>query len=383
MKRKKNNSPLNAEVIPLFGRDEMNLIEFPLGPITPGDTKTFEVEHSVFDRKLKRDAKRKLLISGSAAFGLPKPIDDQVLMGMNLLTYEAGFQSKRVEFSRYRLCKVLGWPTDGRAYKRLEESFDRLAGATLKFKDSWWDHGESVWTSKTFHLIDEVNLCSRDEIDRARMRRGSAATTLCSFIWSDVIWKSFADGYIKKIDMTMWRRIGSRRRKDVALRLYRILDKRFYLKAHVSFDIRKLCVGTLGVSHGYAPSQMKRIVENASQWLVECGFLREIRFKIGANGNAEAVFIKAHPREREARGPSKPSSVAPASEALRYYASLSVQKQAVLLEKALEHRKQNHPKLVDGYHRHEKQQGDVFESYREQVIGVFLVYRKTQKAKAA
>ena len=147
---------MTAEIVPLFGRDEMNLVEFPFGPITAGHQKTFEVEHPVFDKQLRREVSRKMLITGSDAFGLPRPIDDQVLMGMKALTYEAGFQSKKVEFSRYRLCRTLGWATDGRSYKRLESAFDRIAGTTLKFKDSWWDNKERVWKSKTFHLIEEV-----------------------------------------------------------------------------------------------------------------------------------------------------------------------------------------------------------------------------------
>ena len=242
MKTNKQTKPKSAEIVPLFGRDEMNLIEFPFGPITQQSAKTFEVEHTVFDSRLKREVTRKLLITGSDAFGLPRPIDDQVLIGMKALTYEAGFASRKVEFSRYRLCKTLGWPTDGRSYKRIEEAFDRIAGTTLKFKDSWWDKGERDWKSKTFHLIEEVELCSRDGLDRARMRDGRATQALCSFVWSETIWKSFADGYIRKLDMTMWRRISSKRKKEVALRLYRILDKRFYLKSYVRFDVAKLCV---------------------------------------------------------------------------------------------------------------------------------------------
>ncbi len=78
---------------------------------------------------------------------------------MSVLTYEAQYASRRVEFSRYELCRILSWNPDGRAYKRLDESFYRVAGTTLQFKDAWWDKGEAEWKSKTFHLIDEVDLC--------------------------------------------------------------------------------------------------------------------------------------------------------------------------------------------------------------------------------
>ena len=54
----------DGKVIPLFGKDEMNLIEFPFGPITSGTTKTLEVEHEVFDARLKRTVVRRVDCDG-------------------------------------------------------------------------------------------------------------------------------------------------------------------------------------------------------------------------------------------------------------------------------------------------------------------------------
>jgi hypothetical protein len=56
----------NGKIIPLFGKDEMNLIEFPFGPIRSSKKiKTFEVEHQAFDRVLKREVTRQLIMTGS------------------------------------------------------------------------------------------------------------------------------------------------------------------------------------------------------------------------------------------------------------------------------------------------------------------------------
>ena len=380
MKDNKKTPTAKADVIPLFGRDELNLIEFPFGPITAGSTKTFEVEHVSFDRAKKREVRKKLLITGSDAFGLPRPFDDQVIMGMKALTYEAGFTSKRVEFSRYRLCKTLGLPTNGNSYRRLEESFDRIAGTTLKFKDSWWDNGEDEWLSKTFHLIEEVELCSRDRFDRARHKNKS--TLLCSFVWSDTIWKSFTDGYIKKIDMTMWRRIGSKPRKDVALRLYRILDKRFYWNPYATFDLSSLCKGTLGVNQDYAPSQMERIINRSSNWLIECGFIRGVRFKTSPGGKLEAMFIKANPRDRRPAKRKEAVGTTSRDGVLKFFDSLAEEKQKKLLSNALEYCKLHAPKLYDGFNRNETQGGATFSEYRELVIKSFLTSRKKRKTAA-
>lgn len=282
---------LEAKVVPMFGKDEMNLIEFPFGPISATGVKTMEVEHEAFDRRLKRRVTRKMLITGSDAFGLPRPIDDQVLVGMKLLTHEAGYQSRKVEFSRYYLCKSIGWQPDGRAYRRLEESFDRIAGTTLKFKDAWWDKGEQEWKSKTFHLIEEVDLCSRDRLDRARAASGEAEQKLCSFIWTEVIWKSFQDGFIKTLDMELFRRIGQGRRREVPLRLFRILDKRFHHDPVAKFDLRRLAVGTLGLCPTYSPSQMARVLDRAGRWLADCGYLQEMWYR-SEKGAAMVYFRK-------------------------------------------------------------------------------------------
>ena len=103
----------------LIGRDEMNLVEIPLGPITGSTGTTLEVNHEVYDRRTRRFVERRLVVTASEKYGLPRPIDDQVAVGLIALTCEAGFCSPEVWFSRYHLCRTLGWPPDGRAYQRI------------------------------------------------------------------------------------------------------------------------------------------------------------------------------------------------------------------------------------------------------------------------
>jgi hypothetical protein len=280
-----------GKVIPLFGKDEMNLIEFPFGPISTTTGKTLQVEHATFDRRLKREVTRTLIITGSDKWGLPRPIDDQVLLGMKALTYEAGCVSPKITFSRYRLCQVLGWATDGRAYRRLEESLDRIAATTLKFKNAWWDKGEQQYKSKTFHLITEVEICNRDQLDASRSATGQSEQQLCSFTWTEVIWKSFQDGFIRTLDMQLVRRIAQGRRREVPLRLFRILDKRFYHAPVAKFALRRLCIGTLGLCPDYSPSQMMRVLDRAANWLIECGYLQDLRYS-GRGRNLQVMFRK-------------------------------------------------------------------------------------------
>lgn len=285
-------SDRHETVIPLYGRDEMNLCDLPYGPLTPTGTNTFEITQSVYDKKRRRKVNRKLLVTGSDAFGLPRPVDDQVLLGLTTLTSEAGFESRKVAFSRYHLCRILRWKPDGRAYKRIEESLDRIAGATLKIKDGWWDKGEQLWRSHTFHILDNVELCSKDQYETIRERTSSREQSLCSVVWNEVIWKSFQDGYIRKLDMNLLARIANGRRRDAAVRLFRVLDKHFYRKRIQSWDVRRLCEGTLGSQSKFV-SKMSPILEKAAKVLIDVGYLESMSYESGKHGQLKVVFVKA------------------------------------------------------------------------------------------
>jgi len=281
-----------------YGRDEMNLIEFPFGPIKPTEAKTFEIDHFVRDRSTGKPVCRKLVITGSDAFGLPRPIDEQVMIGLKALTQQAGFQSRRVHFSQYQLCKTLGWPPDGRSYRRMESSFDRIAGTTFKFKDSWFDNAEKSWRSHMFHLVDNVELCSENRMNSIRQATRRRKQPLCSFVWNEVVWKSFEDGYIKKLDMEMFRRVAQGRRREVPLRLFRWLDKRFYHDTAVRIDVEKLGKGTLGLSAKY-PSEFKRVIKRAAEVLIDCRFMAGCRFRNGKNHEGiDVEFVKTQKRKR-------------------------------------------------------------------------------------
>lgn len=286
-----------GKIIPLYGRDEMNLIEFPFGPIHSSQKiKTYVVEHQAFDRVLKREVTRQLIMTGSDEWGLPRPIDDQVLLGMKKLTHDTGFVSPKIVFSRYQLCRAIGWQGDGRTYKRLELSLDRIAGTTFKFKNAWWDNGKKEHKSATFHLITGVEICSRDQLDRSRILTGRTEQQLCCFTWTELMWKSFQDNFIKKLDMQMFQKIAQGRRREVPLRLFRILDKRFWHTRKeptqiAKFDLHRLCIGTLGLCQDYSPSQMIRVLDRAAHWLIECGYLQEFWY-VGKGRDIDVHFVK-------------------------------------------------------------------------------------------
>ena len=302
----------SADIIPFRGRDEMNLIEFPFGPISPTEQKTLEVEQTVFDRYLKREVTRRLIMTGSDCFGLPRPVDERVLVGLMTLTYEAGFASPRVEFSAYHLCRTIGWNTSGSAYRRLEESFDRLAGTYLKFKNAWYDQGGKEWVSKGFHLIESFELCTLRRLRKKRVETKRAELSLCHFVWNDVIWKSFGDGFIKPVDMEMFRRIGRGRKRDVPLRLFRLLDKKFYKTGIVRFGLDKLAINKLGLSPAH-PSELIRPINRAVRVLTDCGFLERAHYDERTRTVSFYKKRSIRTRPRKVKEDRRPVNVSPES----------------------------------------------------------------------
>src|SRR3954464_13515467 len=85
--------PEKAPAPPLpFGKDELNLAEFPIALLAdrvPAGQKTMEFEDEIYDERKGQPVSRKLTITASDKFGLPTAKDDEVLLGLMQLTYEA------------------------------------------------------------------------------------------------------------------------------------------------------------------------------------------------------------------------------------------------------------------------------------------------------
>src|SRR3954466_10990186 len=91
---------LRSVVIPKEGRDEFNLAEFPITLLTdrvPAGLKTLEYSDEITDKLTGLPVKRKVIITGSDAWGLPTAAVADVLVGMvHLMKQGNGFTSRVV-----------------------------------------------------------------------------------------------------------------------------------------------------------------------------------------------------------------------------------------------------------------------------------------------
>ncbi|MFO0887989.1 MAG: replication initiator protein A [Isosphaeraceae bacterium] len=288
-------------------KDELNLAEFPIAALTdriPQGQTTLVFE----DRLERRDSQpiiRRLTIMGTAKHGLPTPLDDEVLVGLIQLTKRrSNFTDARVHFSRYELIELLGWPQSGQSYRRIEEALHRWVGVVLMYEKAWWDNTAKSWVDEQFHVLDNVTLYDRERWRTGRSgklsrseRHGSKADRpplpLSSFRWNEVIFQSFQSGNLKQLDLEFYLKL----RLPTTKRMYRFLDKRFYRRSRLDFDLRTLACEHIGLSRSYAPTELKRRLRPALEELEQLGFLEplapEERYCYVKRGTWRIILIRS------------------------------------------------------------------------------------------
>lgn len=268
-------------------KDELNLAEFPIAALTdriPAGQMTMVFE----DRLEQRDCSpivRRLTITGTHKHGLPTSLDDEVLVGLIQLTKRrSNFTDARVQFSRYELIELLGWPQSGQSYRRIEEALHRWVGVVLMYENAWWDNEARSWVDEQFHVLDNVTLYDRERwrtsarsgksnrLEKSGSRSDKPPLPLSSFRWNEVIFRSFQSGNLKQLDLEFYLKL----RLPTTKRMYRFLDKRFYRRSRLDFDLRTLACEHIGLSRSYAPTELKRRLKPALEELEELGFLEPL-----------------------------------------------------------------------------------------------------------
>jgi hypothetical protein len=299
-------APIVAKPSQRISRDEMNLAEFPLTVLSTRSNpriKTLEFSDSIRGPAGK-PIKREWIITGADKFGLPTSSDDEVLLGLLKLTVDGGLSSAKVYFTRYELLRILNWTTEGRSYTRLQNALDRLSGVRIKATNAFYDNETKSFSTKNFGVVDayEVN-DGRDNGNKPSF-----------FIWSDELFRSFQVGFIKKFDLDFYLHLNS----AVAKRLYRYLDKLFWYKQRVQFNLFVLCHEKIGVSRNFKyASSLKQQLEPGLEELVKANFISSFEF-VGRGKLTEVVVVSANqPRSPEvvaSRGLAEKTGIADALE---------------------------------------------------------------------
>ncbi len=274
---------------PRISRDEMNLAEFPLTVLSTRANpkiKTLEFSDTV-KNKSGEITNRKWIITSADRFGLPTASDDEVLLGLLKLTVDDGVRNPKVYFTRYEMLKTLRWTTEGRSYSRLQNALDRLSGVRIKATNAFFDNETKTHSTKNFGILDAY------EINDGRDNESKKSF----FIWSEVIFKSFQVGFIKKLDLDFYLQLQS----AVSKRIYRYLDKHFWYKSRIQMNLIAFAHEKIGISRNYKyVSSIRQQIDPAIEELINCGFISACEYS-GKGSGAEIVIYsgKSIPRVLE------------------------------------------------------------------------------------
>jgi hypothetical protein len=163
---------------------------------------------------------------------------------------------------------------------------------TLYYEKAWWSKEEQSWVNEGFHILDHVQIRDQERQRRAAKRDIEQAGK-SSFVWNEVVFNSFKAGYLKQIDFEFYKNLES----AVSKRMYRFLDKRFYHRERLEFDLRTFACEHIGLSKNYHNGELKRVLTSGIVELERCGFIAtaspEERFIRKARGEWGIVFTKA------------------------------------------------------------------------------------------
>jgi len=247
---------------------------------------SFEIHDWVTDPKTKERQQRTWTVVGSSKHGLPIATDDEVVIGLLLITKGKvpHFDTREVPVSRYELCKEIGWVPSGENYARIQEAYNRLKGVNI-YTDKFWDARGKQHVKAAFSIIDNYYLY--DDAKASRRQRGEQLSfDFSRIVWNEVLLQSFQQGGLKYLDTPLW----FSWKKPITKRLHRYLDKQRYWKKEWHVDLFDLAAFlNIPPSQRQHPKDIKKYVDRATVEMVDRKYLLAA-FYTRRGRKHEAVF---------------------------------------------------------------------------------------------
>ncbi|GGK99399.1 replication initiator protein A [Deinococcus radiotolerans] len=245
----------------------------------PSDYTRWDQEWTVDGR-----AARLTCISPSEYGGVPHGLDGDFATTLNLMFLEQGApESGEVNATAYQLLSRSGFPDSGQYYQALQDSLDRLKGATYTASESWRDKRHDRWTTVKFNIIEQI-----DADTEAGLAYGSG--TILKVRLARPVVQSLRAQYVKPLDMTFVQSLN----RALTRSLYRILDARRYDPVHLGDPVPLLRIPLQQWARECKlletmPARIKRNLDGAHQELIERGYLRAVTYE-GSRANTVIVY---------------------------------------------------------------------------------------------
>ena len=200
---------------PVYIKDEMNFAEFGgrlFGTKPPGRKQVVYSKEQV-DFERKKGVGKSVTLVASDDCSLLQPSDAKVLAAFFGLTAQKGYKQE-VEFRPIEVLRLLNLSRQGHSYKKVREACERFRGNRLKFKNTWYLNGQKERVSRDFSIWDysEWHDTESGSLDR-----------VCRFKWSDAVFQSIRERYVKNLQVSFLQSLGGRSLLDLSLARQRVL----------------------------------------------------------------------------------------------------------------------------------------------------------------
>jgi hypothetical protein len=255
------------------GRDELNLAEFPISalqwqqPRLGGATVNSMVyKSSRFDPATNEWVPQTVTLSSEE--GLPTPADEQVLLAFLYLgKYDSNYVEPKVPFYLTQVIDVLKWSSNQQHYARLRGALRRLKALTIRYEKSWWDAD-----GKQYEEEYATGIISSYKIARiTRGRKKESEPPKCWIQWHPDFLRSLQAGNLKKLDLDILFQL----RLPTSQRMYRFLDKRFFVSPVFDNDLVEFACGNIGLTPTKKTNELKRRLTPALTELERIGFIKK------------------------------------------------------------------------------------------------------------
>ncbi|WP_420594082.1 replication initiator protein A [Deinococcus sp.] len=143
---------------------------------------------------------------------VPHGLDNDFMVGLLNLCFEAGLPDGPFSISAYALLKASGFPDTAQYYRALQESLTRLNKASYTVEEGWYTQGTQTWTSQSFAQVSYLSY--------VRSKTGIRGTSVVTVQLAPPIMESLRAGYIKPLDLKFYHSLS----QPLVRALYRQLD---------------------------------------------------------------------------------------------------------------------------------------------------------------
>lgn len=294
---------------PAFGRDELNLIDFPIGtlsnkqPVDSSGNRVAELVFTVnnFDDDLGCVVPKRLTTRTSSKHGFPTPKEEQLLVGLMLLTrVKNNFSNPRVEFRPGELYQLMNWPNDSTSKRQLKVGLDRLSGVKLKYENSW-----STSSGETYEKEFLTGLLDSYMLTTPKVGQAHRSITPCWVQWSAEVFADIQAGNVKELNTNQFFAL----KYPLTRRMYRFLDKHLTDTPQLEMDLLTFAAH-LGIAETKHVGKIKDRLRNALLELESIpGFTQPLppteRFHKLGRGQWVVRFLRAGEAIPSPRAPGK------------------------------------------------------------------------------